>query len=53
MADQGFLIYPGKLTVADSFRMGCIGRLNADQMRAAVGAVETAMRKLGVTCGKP
>ena len=34
--DKGFIIYPGKLTVADSFRIGCIGALNADDMRAAV-----------------
>lgn len=53
MARQGFLIYPGKLTVADSFRMGCIGRLNQDDIQAAVGAVRTAMRELGVASGKP
>ena len=28
LKDQGYVIYPGKLTVADSFRMGCIGRLD-------------------------
>jgi hypothetical protein len=29
------VIYPGKLTVADTFRIGCIGRLNAEaDMRA-------------------
>ena len=27
------MIYPGKLTVADCFRIGCIGRINADHMR--------------------
>ena len=27
LKQQGYVIYPGKLTVADSFRMGCIGRL--------------------------
>ncbi|MBI3196794.1 MAG: 2-aminoethylphosphonate--pyruvate transaminase, partial [Rhodospirillales bacterium] len=25
LKDRGYVIYPGKLTVADSFRMGCIG----------------------------
>ena len=25
-AEAGYVIYPGKLTVADSFRIGCIGR---------------------------
>ena len=29
LKDRGYVIYPGKLTVADSFRIGCIGRLNA------------------------
>ena len=26
LSRRGFVIYPGKLTVADSFRIGCIGR---------------------------
>jgi 2-aminoethylphosphonate-pyruvate transaminase len=26
MKARGFIIYPGKLTVVDSFRIGCIGR---------------------------
>ena len=33
MRQQGYVIYPGKLTVADSFRMGCIGRLGEKDMR--------------------
>ena len=31
------MIYPGKLTVADLFRIGCIGRLYPDHMRGALG----------------
>ena len=27
MKQRGFIIYPGKLTVADSFRIGCIGQV--------------------------
>ena len=27
LKERGYVIYPGKLTVADSFRIGCIGRL--------------------------
>ena len=36
LKDRGYVIYPGKLTVADSFRIGCIGALsrNADARRA-------------------
>ena len=32
LKDRGFVIYPGKLTVADSFRIGCIGRLYPKDM---------------------
>jgi 2-aminoethylphosphonate-pyruvate transaminase len=53
LADQGFLIYPGKLTVADSFRIGCIGDLDEEVMRRALGAVRSAMDSLGVTSGAP
>jgi len=48
---KGFVIYPGKLTVADSFRIGCIGRLGAEQMRAALRAVEMTLTEMSVeTC---
>lgn len=43
MSDQGYVIYPGKLTVAESFRIGCIGRLGAAQMHGALAAVKNAM----------
>ena len=39
LKDRGFVIYPGKLTVADSFRIGCIGRLYPKDMKAALAAV--------------
>ena len=53
LSARGFVIYPGKLTVAPSFRMGCIGRMGADEMRAAVAAVEQVMAELGVASGAP
>ncbi len=53
MAKRGFLIYPGKLTVADSFRMGCIGRLDASDMTAALKGVQAAMGEMGVAGGTP
>ena len=43
LSEQGYIIYPGKLTVAESFRIGCIGRLGADQMYGALAAVKKAM----------
>jgi 2-aminoethylphosphonate-pyruvate transaminase len=49
---RGFIIYPGKLTVADSFRVGCIGRLGETEMRAALEAVRQTIKEMGVTrCG--
>ncbi|MBI5119435.1 MAG: 2-aminoethylphosphonate--pyruvate transaminase [Rhodospirillales bacterium] len=53
MARRGFLIYPGKLTVADSFRMGCIGRLDLSHMKAAILAVQETMKEMGVASGAP
>jgi 2-aminoethylphosphonate-pyruvate transaminase len=49
LSDRGFLIYPGKLTVADSFRIGCIGRLYPKDMRAALAAVRDVLGTMGVT----
>ncbi len=53
LKDRGYVIYPGKLTVADSFRMGCIGRLNADHMRGALAAVREVLDEMRVTNGGP
>ncbi|RBP17656.1 2-aminoethylphosphonate--pyruvate transaminase [Roseiarcus fermentans] len=45
---RGYVIYPGKLTVADSFRIGCIGRLDADHMRGALEAVRETLAEMDV-----
>jgi len=38
--------------VADSFRIGCIGRLGAAEMRGALAAISATLKELGVTnCG--
>jgi len=51
--EKGFVLYPGKLTVAPSFRIGCIGHLFEDDMRQALGAIEKTMGEMGVASGKP
>jgi 2-aminoethylphosphonate-pyruvate transaminase len=48
LRQQGYLIYPGKLTLADSFRIGCIGRLTEEDMRGALAAVRRALDAMGV-----
>jgi len=44
----GYVIYPGKLTVADSFRMGCIGRLGTQQIEGALAAVRRMLDHFGI-----
>lgn len=48
LREQGYVIYPGKLTVADSFRVGCIGRLNQEQMLGALGAVRSMLDRFKI-----
>ncbi|MBI3781794.1 MAG: 2-aminoethylphosphonate--pyruvate transaminase [Deltaproteobacteria bacterium] len=48
LARRGFLIYPGKLTKGDTFRIGCIGQVYPDDMRRALTAVRQALDELGV-----
>ena len=49
LRQRGYVIYPGKLTVADSFRIGCIGALGADEMRGALDAIESVLAEMGVS----
>ncbi|TAJ87312.1 2-aminoethylphosphonate--pyruvate transaminase [Reyranella sp.] len=53
LKDRGYVIYPGKLTVADSFRMGCIGRLYPEHMKGALAAVREVLDEMRVTNGGP
>lgn len=53
LKDRGYVIYPGKLTVADSFRIGCIGRLDSSHMKGAVAAVKAILAEMGVASGAP
>jgi len=53
MRARGYVIYPGKLTVAESFRIGCIGRLGPEEMRGALGAVEDLLSAMGVESCAP
>ncbi|HKH32978.1 MAG TPA: 2-aminoethylphosphonate--pyruvate transaminase [Beijerinckiaceae bacterium] len=48
LKERGYVIYPGKLTVADSFRIGCIGRLCPKDMRGALAAVAEALAEMTV-----
>jgi len=47
--ERGFLIYPGKMTEVESFRIGCIGHFDHTIMRKAVTAIQGGLRAIGVT----
>lgn len=53
MKARGFILYPGKLTVADSFRIGHIGRLDAHVMRDVVAAAAAVLAEMGVESAAP
>ena len=46
--DKGFILYPGKLTQVETFRVGCIGAIGPPEMRLAVAAVREALAELGI-----
>ncbi|MFQ5784433.1 MAG: 2-aminoethylphosphonate--pyruvate transaminase [Alphaproteobacteria bacterium] len=46
---RGYVIYPGKLTVADSFRIGCIGEVYEDDIRGVLAEVEKVLGEMGVS----
>jgi 2-aminoethylphosphonate-pyruvate transaminase len=53
LRSRGFLIYPGKVTVADSFRIGCIGHIGETEIRDALDAIRTVLVELGVSNVSP
>ena len=53
MKSEGYIIYPGKLTVVDSFRIGCIGRMDAHVMKGVVSAAKKALEAMGVESAAP
>ncbi|MBC3303842.1 2-aminoethylphosphonate--pyruvate transaminase [Pseudomonas sp. SWRI18] len=45
---RGFILYPGKLTQVDTFRVGCIGHVDQAQMHAAVTAIADALHAMHI-----
>jgi 2-aminoethylphosphonate-pyruvate transaminase len=45
---RGFVIYPGKLTKADAFRIGNIGQLYPEDMHDLIYAISEVLDELGV-----
>jgi 2-aminoethylphosphonate-pyruvate transaminase len=48
LSARGFIIYPGKLTRADTFRIGSIGRIFEADITALLAAIRGLMHEMGV-----
>ncbi|MFO0790988.1 MAG: 2-aminoethylphosphonate--pyruvate transaminase [Pirellulales bacterium] len=46
--DKGFVIYPGKVSDADCFRIGTIGRLSTSDVTALLSAIREALGEMGI-----
>lgn len=46
--EMGFILYPGKLTEVDTFRVGCIGDIDANVLGRAVAAIRDSLVDMGV-----
>ncbi|MEO5771421.1 MAG: 2-aminoethylphosphonate--pyruvate transaminase [Burkholderiaceae bacterium] len=46
--ERGYVIYPGKLTQVETFRVGCIGAIDSNEMRNVVAAVALVLDEMGV-----
>ena len=47
--DRGFVIYPGKVSDADCFRIGNIGRIFESDIHGLLAAIEVVMQEMGVS----
>jgi 2-aminoethylphosphonate-pyruvate transaminase len=45
---RGFILYPGKLTTEETFRVGCIGAITPDVLTAAAAAIAESLTEMGI-----
>ncbi|MDP3138799.1 MAG: 2-aminoethylphosphonate--pyruvate transaminase [Burkholderiaceae bacterium] len=50
---RGFILYPGKLTTVETFRVGCIGAIGPNEMEQAVHAVALTLQDMGIGSAAP
>ena len=51
--ERGFVLYPGKLTQVETFRVGCIGAIGPHDMAQAVHAIAKALQDMGIASAIP
>ncbi len=47
--DKGYVIYPGKVSDADCFRIGNIGRIFSADARALLAGVDSTLDEMGIS----
>jgi pyridoxine 5-phosphate synthase len=50
---NGFILYPGKLTQVETFRVGCIGTIGPVEMAQAVHAIALTLKEMGIASAAP
>jgi 2-aminoethylphosphonate-pyruvate transaminase len=45
---RGYILYPGKLTQLETFRVGCIGAIDFNEMRNVASAVAETLKEMGI-----
>lgn len=53
VGERGYILYPGKLTQVETFRVGCIGAIDANEMRNVAGAIGETLREMGIEMKAP
>ncbi|WP_316156757.1 2-aminoethylphosphonate--pyruvate transaminase [Cupriavidus sp. BIC8F] len=51
--ERGYILYPGKLTQMETFRVGCIGAIDDNEMRNVVTAIGEVLREMGIKAQAP
>jgi 2-aminoethylphosphonate-pyruvate transaminase len=51
LSDRGFIIYPGKLSQVDCFRIGTIGRIFDTDVRTLLSAIHETLGEMGCAGG--
>ncbi len=50
---RGYILYPGKLTQVETFRVGCIGAIDPNEMRNVISAVGATLQDMGIGSAAP
>jgi 2-aminoethylphosphonate-pyruvate transaminase len=50
---RGYILYPGKLTQVETFRIGCIGAIDSNEMRNVASAVAETLKEMGIKQAAP